>query len=318
MLTLSFMLHKVLSKVGKMSSSSHSEAISAATLSRTIHQKARSTSYPGSDTKRTFVNDEQVPWSSNFPEYNPVEYTAPVVKKQPVWADADIGNSASFRSISFNKVDGLVNRQSFEGIYKIQERLPLNPIGRTGMKGRGLLGKWGPNHAADPIVTRWKHDTSGNKVIHQLSKKPILQFVAIQRRDTKEWAIPGGMVDNNENVSLTLKREFGEEALNSLETTDEQRKSLATKIDQLFKEGTQIYKGYVDDHRNTDNAWMETVAVNFHDETGESAGKLPLQAGDDAGNVCWMDIDADLRLYASHIVFLEKVAEIRNAHWKAN
>ena len=31
---------------------------------------------------------------------------------------------------------------------------------------------------------------------------------------------------------------------------------------------TQVYEGYVDDIRNTDNAWMETVAVNFHDETG--------------------------------------------------
>lgn len=30
----------------------------------------------------------------------------------------------------------------------------------------------------------------------------------------------------------------------------------------------QVYKGYVDDPRNTDNAWMETVAVNFHDDTG--------------------------------------------------
>ena len=29
-----------------------------------------------------------------------------------------------------------------------------NPVGRTGMVGRGLLRRWGPNHAADPIVTR--------------------------------------------------------------------------------------------------------------------------------------------------------------------
>ena len=27
-------------------------------------------------------------------------------------------------------------------------------MGRTGLTGRGLLGKWGPNHAGDPIVTR--------------------------------------------------------------------------------------------------------------------------------------------------------------------
>jgi ADP-ribose pyrophosphatase len=33
----------------------------------------------------------------------------------------------------------------------------------------------------------------------------------------------------------------------------------------------------VDDPRNTDNAWMETVAVNFHDETGEEVGKFDLK-----------------------------------------
>ena len=41
----------------------------------------------------------------------------------------------------------------------------------------------------------------------------------------------------------------------------------------------QIYKGYVDDPRNTDNSWMETKAINFHDEEGTSVGAFPLQAG---------------------------------------
>ena len=41
----------------------------------------------------------------------------------------------------------------------------------------------------------------------------------------------------------------------------------------------QIYKGYVDDPRNTDNSWMETVVYNFHDETGEFVGRLHLSAG---------------------------------------
>ena len=39
----------------------------------------------------------------------------------------------------------------------------------------------------------------------------------------------------------------------------------------------QVYKGYVDDPRNTDNAWMETVAVNFHDDTGEVFSEFKLQ-----------------------------------------
>lgn len=57
------------------------------------------------------------------------------------------------------------------------------------MVGRGLLGRWGPNHAADPIVTRWKKDRNGGKVL--VKGKPCLEFVAIKRRDTGEWALPG-------------------------------------------------------------------------------------------------------------------------------
>ena len=77
---------------------------------------------------------------------------------------------------------------------------PLNPVGRTGMSGRGLLGKWGPNHAADPIVTRFDPED-----------ERVLQMVAIKRRDTGQWAIPGGMVDPPECVSQTMRREFEEE-----------------------------------------------------------------------------------------------------------
>ena len=38
----------------------------------------------------------------------------------------------------------------------------------------------------------------------------------------------------------------------------------------------QIYCGYVDDSRNTDNAWMETRVINYHDETGEITKKMKL------------------------------------------
>ena len=73
--------------------------------------------------------------------------------------------------------------------------------------------------------------------------------------------------------------------------------------------------GYVDDPRNTDNAWMETVAVNFHDASGVGVGKFPLAAGDDAGDVQWKDVDAQLKLYASHASFIQTVAKKLDAHW---
>ena len=41
----------------------------------------------------------------------------------------------------------------------------------------------------------------------------------------------------------------------------------------------QIYRGYVDDPRNTDNAWMETIAMNFHDDEGHSVAHFRLHAG---------------------------------------
>ena len=60
---------------------------------------------------------------------------------------------------------------------------------------------------------------------------------------------------------------------------------------------------------------METIAVNFHDGTGNSVGKFALHAGDDAGAVQWTDISASLKLFASHESFIEKVAIRLDAHW---
>lgn len=76
-----------------------------------------------------------------------------------------------------------------------------------------------------------------------------------------------------------------------------------------------VYKGYVDDAWNTDNAWMETEAVNYHDKTGEVMDLLPLEAGDDAEKVGWVDINDKIKLYASHSQFIQLVAEKRGAHW---
>ncbi len=65
----------------------------------------------------------------------------------------------------------------------------------------------------------------------------------------------------------------------------------------------------------TDNAWMETIAYNFHDETGRVIGSVNLEAGDDASHVKWIDIDKSLNLYASHAQFISKVAHKLGAHW---
>jgi len=49
-----------------------------------------------------------------------------------------------------------------------------------------------------------------------------------------------GMVDPGEHVSVTLKREFGEEALNSLEADPEERSELLARIDEFFQNGCEV------------------------------------------------------------------------------
>lgn len=277
------------------------------------HFKCRGKFYPGFNSiRRLQFSDDLVPWTCKWADYKPSDFTAPGVIGKP-WADLDVSNPAF--NPSWNDLDGKIDRRSFMGIYEVQNKRPLNPMGRTGLSGRGLLGKWGPNHAADPVVSRWKTDNSG-VITHPESRKKILQFVAIQRRDSGEWAIPGGMVDPGEVVTSTLKREFLEEATNALEEKNgELREKNSKLIDSFFETGSLVYKGYVDDPRNTDNAWMETTVMNFHDDTGLQIGALALTAGDDAKNVCWMDVSSNLKLYASHSSFLAEVSKKLNAHW---
>ena len=64
--------------------------------------------------------------------------------------------------------------------------------------------------------------------------------MAIKRKDNGEWAIPGGMVEAGDNVSLTLKKEFMEEAGNSLGKSAEQVQELKDSIKKLFDNPTEI------------------------------------------------------------------------------
>jgi ADP-ribose pyrophosphatase len=156
----------------------------------------------------------------------------------------------------------------------------LNPWKRTGYKGNGLLGKRGPNHAADPIVVRLNPNNMQ------------LEFVAIKRSDTGQWAIPGGMVDQGEVVTTTLKREFKEEA-GSTNTSD--------VLKEVFSKPITVYRGYSDDHRNTDNAWIETTCVLFFPDS--NCCNLTLKEdGEESLSAKWKSF-ADLDktdMFASH------------------
>jgi len=270
-----------------------------------VHEKCRGQFYANSSDVRRFQmdDDEQVFYEIDYSSYAPTAYESEVLQTAE-WAD-----TAAVDSLKFNVLDQNIDRRSFEGIYRLDGETgrPLNVKGRTGVVGRGILGKWGPNHAADPIVTKWARNEDGGIVVNEESGKPVLMFIAIKRDDNGQWALPGGMVDPGENITDALKREFGEEAMNTDAHPDR-----AAAIDQIFHSGHLIYQGYVDDPRNTDNAWMETQAVNFHVEKDQLD---KLESGSDATSVEWTTLDSKLNLYASHARFLELTAAHHQAHW---
>ena len=184
------------------------------------HKVARSAhpAYPA----RTPVPDNLVQLSTSWPAYAPLEFTHKVVhendcsKKAGGWADPIEVSQLS--ASDWDARPSQMGKISFD-----VDGRPLNPCGRTGMVGRGLLGRWGPNYTADPLVTRW-HPENPRR----------LQMVTIRRKDTGDWAIPGGMVDAGEAVSVTVRREFVEEAGN----VPKGEKALFQRLtDELFANG---------------------------------------------------------------------------------
>ncbi|XP_061081535.1 transient receptor potential cation channel subfamily M member 2-like isoform X1 [Conger conger] len=117
-----------------------------------------------------------------------------------------------------------------------------NPEGRTGMKGKGALDHLGPNQVLDLVLTRWRDD-----------QKSALEFLAVWDKKEGIWTIPGGRVLSGEILPQRLTSILGEKL------NEQIKDKLASKA-----EVNEMYNGYVDDQRNTDNAWLETTAFNIH------------------------------------------------------
>tara|TARA_B110001452_G_C15201003_1_gene416816 strand:- start:271 stop:1095 length:825 start_codon:yes stop_codon:yes gene_type:complete len=167
---------------------------------------------------------------------------------------------------------------------KFKNGKPICEI-RTGIKGRGMLGRYGPNHAADPIVTKFNF------------WKWRFEFVSAQRIDTSppQWCIPGGMVDPGESVSLTLRREFKEEVASECDDSI---------LNAIFKNGTCLYSGPTcGDPRTTDDAWIETRVVHYH-LSNKLANKIKLTHQPEENRaVQWISCDHP-ELYGDHAEYV--------------
>uniref|UniRef100_A0A183SIU2 ADP-ribose pyrophosphatase, mitochondrial n=1 Tax=Schistocephalus solidus TaxID=70667 RepID=A0A183SIU2_SCHSO len=126
----------------------------------------------------------------NFEKYPGMRMNVPPDKI--AWTHGvTFGSSAILRSIPFNTFDSKnhIRRQSLLGRYRLDPNTgaPLNPMGRSGLLGKGLLPRWGPNHSVVVVVTRWSiNPKTGSAVMR--GNRGVLQVVALERN--KRFCVP--------------------------------------------------------------------------------------------------------------------------------
>ncbi|XP_053732117.1 transient receptor potential cation channel subfamily M member 2-like isoform X1 [Synchiropus splendidus] len=163
-----------------------------------------------------------------------------------------------------------------------------NPGGRTGIKGRGALSCLGPNLCTDVVVTRWRDG--------ELS---VLEFLGIQDDIRRTLELPGGPVLSPDQLPERLKRSMGI--------------PLYEKVNQKLSTAAKVFESYVDDSRNTDNAWVESVILNLHlDWSAVEDVEIMNMIADSNGSLKWKDISSKTGLRSNQSDALQRVAERHN------
>jgi ADP-ribose pyrophosphatase YjhB (NUDIX family) len=139
-------------------------------------------------------------------------------------------------------------------------------------EGKGSFYHWGPNYTVDPIV---------------MTNNSAPSMLLIKRGDNGMYALPGGFIDDNEDTTAAAKRELGEE----------------THYEASLDLPCVVYKGPVEDHRSTRNAWPETTALLWQvDDESTVVGD------DDATIACWIPLRELRRInkfHGSHRALIE-------------
>lgn len=79
-------------------------------------------------------------------------------------------------------------------------------MGRTGLRGKGILWRWGPNHVIKAVITRWRRkygpDLNSMTDFLYVEGKRVLEFIAVQKDSFMDssYALPGVSGQTKKNV----------------------------------------------------------------------------------------------------------------------
>jgi len=253
-------------------------------LTHPVHKIARISPYGGTgDVVRIPVADDRVSWCTLHEWYDPPDFTCDSV------ADTDTDD---MDSIQFNAVDGKVDRTSLYIPYAVVDGDPMNPVGRTGLKGRGLLQKWGPNKFAVTVITRWARPGTGN--VFSIKNKQVIEVLLVKNDKDSPYTLPklrcDTEIDDKSHKKVVKSVCYDYEEVSAAENQNVDKLIESAFVDQY----NPIYKGYFDDTVNTDNAWVEVHVSSVHIDGSFST--TPPSKGKDVEEATWTMLNSKAAL----------------------
>ena len=282
-------------------------AVDAATRAELVNPRMPD----GSLVMRQHVARNQQPWEIELEGYSPMDYTSPYTlffsEDSPVdcyrWAqgsDPELAKKSASRHQTRSELGGR----------------PMNPCGRTGIRGRGVLGKWGPNNAVHYVITRPALDIDATPI--ERNGQRMQTILMCKRRDGR-WLLPGVFQDDA-SVDPMLRKTFG---LDNKSMNDNEELQETAQILLDAPESDMLHDTAGPDDRDTDNAWVEyhfklveLPSVRNPEKDG-SLNRFEI-ADDPAAEsrMEWVTIHKDILVaYASHYRVIEGLAQSKKAFW---
>jgi ADP-ribose pyrophosphatase len=191
------------------------------------------------------------------PGYDPPFYVDPSVTQNE--RDGGAGGWADPGAFEQVKEEPRIQAAKF----KDDSGKPLNPRGRTGIAGRGLLGLWGPNLSVAVNLVRTNEATGELEIL--LGNKEGGQDLELP----KGFVLPGEEPD--EAVARVLESETGWRP-----------SGLDSEV---------VFEGYTYDPRETDNAWVESRVSLI--VAGSDLRRSTFRPGGEFDEVKWWPLEAE-------------------------
>jgi ADP-ribose pyrophosphatase len=207
---------------------------------------------------RLRISIDEAPWGTPCSAYEPPYFVAPTVLAN----DRDANPDGWADPEDFSKVRD--EYAKIEAKFRDAEGRPLNPRGRTGVAGRGLLARWGPNPAVAAVITGPAGDSENTDILLGSAEG------SMDLRLPKGFVLPG----------------------ESLEQSVERVVATGTGWRPDLRAAEMIVDGYAYDSRQTDHAWVELRAYHLYLDKG-TAAELELDPGGDLDEVGWYPLTAE-------------------------